>query len=70
MVKATASSAVDPRFESRLSLASDIQTGSPAAALPEDWRVWARLGLVGPMSVDCDREIESLMCSFSQCRSR
>ena len=58
MVKASASRAEDPGFESRLhrdfsgsSHTSDLKIGTPVATLPGAWRYRE---LVGPVSVYCD----------------
>ena len=59
MVKASASGAKDPGFESRLrrnfsgsSHTSDLKIGTPVATLPSI--IESALGLVGPVSVYCD----------------
>ena len=59
MVKASASGAEDPGFESRLrrdfsgsSHTSDLKIGTPVAILPGV--IGSVLGLVGPVSVYCD----------------
>ena len=51
MVKASASRAEDPGFESRLRLdfsgsshTSDFKIGSPVATLPGTWRFWVSVG--------------------------
>ena len=63
VVKASASAAEDPGFESRLrrdfsgsSHTSDLKFDTPVATLPGAWRcrVSAGLVLVGPVSVYCD----------------
>ena len=57
MVKASASRAEYPGFESRLwpdfsgsSHTSDLKIGTPAATLPGPWRYRVNTGLVGPVS--------------------
>ena len=61
MVKASASRAEDPGFESRLrrdfsksSHTSDLKIGTPVAALQAPGVIGLVLGLVGPVSVYCD----------------
>ena len=61
VVKASASRAEDPGFESRLrrdffgsSHTSDFKIGTLVAALPGAWRDRVSTGLVGPVSVYCD----------------
>ena len=58
MVKASASRAEGPGFESRdfsgSSHTSDLQIGTPEATMPGAWRYReSTLGLVGPVSVYC-----------------
>ena len=62
VVKASALTAEDPVFEShlrqdfsRLSHTSDFKIGTPVATLPGTWHIGSVLGLVGPVSVYCDR---------------
>ena len=61
VVKASASGAKDPGFESRLrqdvsgsSHTSDLKIGTPVATLPGAWHYRDRLRLVGPVAVYCD----------------
>ena len=72
MVKASASGAEDPGFESRLrrdfsgsSHTSDLKIGTPVATLPGAWRykVGAGTGLPG-VSILWLGEVESLVCNF------
>ena len=72
VVKASASRAEDPGFESRLrqdfsgsSHTSDLQTGTPADTLPGSWccRISAGTGRPG-VSILWLGEMESLICSF------
>ena len=58
MVKASASRAENPGFESRLrrdfsgsSHTSDFEIGTPVGTLPGAWLIGSALGLVGPVSV-------------------
>ena len=60
-VKASASGAEDPGFESRLrrdlsgsSHTSDLKIGSPMATRQAPGIIGSALGLVGPVSVYCD----------------
>ena len=73
-VKASASRAEDPGFESRLrgdfsrsSHTSDLKIGIPVATLPGAWRYRVSARLVGPVSVYCDSMVESLMRNFYLC---
>ena len=59
VIKASASGAEDPGFQSRLrrdfsgsSHTSDLKIGFPVATLPGI--IWSALGLVGPVPVCCD----------------
>ena len=63
VVKASASGAEDPGFESRLrrdfsgsSHTSDLKIGTPVTTLPGAWHYRVSAGLVGPVpvSVYCD----------------
>ena len=72
MVKASASRAEDPGFESRLrrdffglSHTSDLKSGTPVATLPGPWhyRVTAGAGRSG-VSILWLGEVESLICNF------
>ena len=72
VVKASASRAEDPGFESRLrrdfsgsSYTSDLKIGTPVATLPGAWRYRVSVG-TGRTGVSILRlgEVESLICSF------
>ena len=72
MLKASASRAEDPGFESRLrrdfsgsSDTSDLKIGVPVATLPGAWhyRVSAGIGRPG-VSILCLGEVESWICNF------
>ena len=73
MVKASASGAEDPGFESRLrrdfSLSnhtSDLKIGTPVATLPGAWRYRVSAGTGRPgVSILSLREMESLDCKFN-----
>ena len=73
MVKASASRAEDPRFESRWrrdfsrsSHTNDLNIGTPVATLPGAWRnrVSAGTGVSG-VSILCLGEAKSLICNLS-----
>ena len=73
MVKASASGAEDPEFESRLRLrdfsgsshTSDLKIGTPVATLPGAWRYRASAGTGWPgVSLLGLGEVESLICNF------
>ena len=62
VVKSSAPKAEGPELESGLrrdfsgsSHTSDLKIGTPVATLPGAWRYRVSLGLVGPVSVYCDR---------------
>ena len=70
VVKASASGAEGPGFESRLrrdfsrsSHTSDLKIGTPVATLPGAWRYRVSAG-TGRPGVSVLGEVESLMCSF------
>ena len=61
VVKASASGAEDPGFESHLrrdfsgsSHTNDLKFGTPVAILTGIWHVGSALGLISPVSVYCD----------------
>ena len=73
VVKASASRAEDPRFESRLrrdffpgsSHTSDLKIGTPVATLPGAWRYSVSAGTGWPgVSIVRLGEMESLICNF------
>ena len=73
VVKASASRAEDPGFQSRLrrdfssgsSHASDLKTGTPVATLPGAWRYRVSAGTGRPgVSILWLGEMESLICNF------
>ena len=68
MVKASASGAEDPEFESRLrrpSHTSDLKTGIPVATLPGAWHYRVSAGTGGSgVSILSLGEVESLICNF------
>ena len=72
MVKASASGAEDPGFESRLSRdfsgsshTSDFKIGTPVATLPGAWRCRVSAGTGRPgVSMLWLGEVESLICNF------
>ena len=72
MVKASASRAEDPGFESRLrrdfsgsSHTSDLNIGTPVATLPGAWRYRVSTGTGRPgVSILWLGEMESLICNF------
>ena len=63
VVKVSASRAADLQFDarlrhgdfSRLSHTSDLHIGTSVATLPGAWRYRVSTGMVGPVSVYCDR---------------
>ena len=70
VVKASASRAEDPVFESRLrrdfsglSYTSDLKIGTPVATLTVAWRYWVSAG-TGRPGVDTLGKVESLICNF------
>ena len=79
VVKASASRAEDPGFNSRLrrdfsgsSHTSDLNIGTSVATLPGAWRYRVSAGTGGPVSVYCAYsilgEVESWICKIlSQC---
>ena len=57
----------DTEFDSRFprsSLTIDFKICTPVAALLAAWRIDSALGLVGPVSVYCDRVRQSLIDNF------
>ena len=72
MVKASASRAEDPGFESHLhrdfcgsSHTSDLKIGTPVVTLPGAWRYRVSAGTAQPgVSILLLGEMESLICSF------
>ena len=70
VVKASASRAEDPGFESRgdssgSSHTSDFKIGTPVATLPEAWRYWVSDGTGWPgVSILMLCEMENLICNF------
>ena len=70
VVKASASRAEDPGFDSRFRRdqvhTSDLKkTGTPVAALPGAWRYRVRSGTGRPgVSILCPGEVENLICNF------
>ena len=76
VVTASASRAVDPRFESRLPHGADISAVELVQGL-DNWYsqcatsyltprgiIGSALGLVGPVSVYCEGEVEGLTCNL------